>query len=115
MSKLPIKRRTRAPVTIDQRGDDIVDATRGDGSSFNFRFSSLEISSSGGKARVKSRQARFEGGKLTTQSFEGDFDRGVYDQWLQQTQRAVAGQASLLLKSLAWFLPFSRKPPGHRD
>mgnify|MGYP003693906485 CR=1 FL=1 len=43
---------------------------------FTFRrYSFTEISAVGGRAHVKSRQARLEDGKLTTETFEGDVDR----------------------------------------
>jgi len=115
MNKLTVKRRPRAPVTLEQGGGEVVDRAHRAGSSFSFHFASLEVSTHGGKAKVKSRRGSFQDGRLRAESFEGDVDRGVYDEWVRQAQRAVADQASLVMKSLAWFLPFSRKPPGDRD
>jgi len=76
---------------------------------FSFSYSITEVSAQGGRTRVKSRQTRFEDGKLTSEAFEGELDRGVYEGMAQQAQQVVADQTALLLKSLSWFLPFSRR------
>jgi len=41
----------------------------------SFRYSYTEISALGGKAHVKSKQARLEEGRFTSETFEGDLDR----------------------------------------
>ena len=115
MSKHPVKRRTRVPATIDENGVDVVDTARAGSAFFSFRYSSIEISTRGATAHVKTKHARFEDGKLSAEHFEGDLDRATYDRWAEQAQRALAAQASLLLKSLTWFLAFSGKPSRDRD
>jgi len=52
-----------------------------------------------GRTRVKSRQARFEDGKLTSEAFDGELDRSVYDRMVGQAQRHF-------WRSLSLFLPF---------
>ena len=52
-----------------------------------------------GRTRVKSRQARFEDGKLTSEAFEGELDRTAYDQMVTEAQR-------YFWRSLSLFLPF---------
>ena len=81
----------------------------------SFSFSHTEVSLQNGRTRVRSRSARFEDGKLETQSFAGELDRGAYDQLVDQTQRVFAQQASLLLQSVAWFLPFAGRRRTDRD
>jgi hypothetical protein len=81
---------------------------------FTFRYSSTEISAVGGKAHVKSRQTRFEDGKVTTETFEGDVDRTAYDRMVGDAQRHFLEQTALLLKSI-WLLPFSRNWRSDRD
>jgi hypothetical protein len=76
---------------------------------FNFSYSITEVSAQGGRTHVKSRQTRFEDGKLTSEAFEGELDHGVYEGMVQQAQQVVADQTTMLLKSLSWFLPFSRR------
>ena len=66
---------------------------------FSFRYSSIEVSLVDGKTRVKSRQARFEDGKLTSEAFEGELDRSAYDQMVAQAQ-------GYFWRSLSRFLPF---------
>src|SRR6476659_4681700 len=66
---------------------------------FSFRYSSTEFSVVNGQTRVKSRQARFEDGKLTSEAFEGELHRSAYDQMVAQAQRHF-------WRSLSLFLPF---------
>jgi len=66
---------------------------------FSFRYSFTEVSLVGGRTRVKSRQARFEDGKLTSEAFEGELDRTTYDQMVSQAQQHF-------WRSLSLFLPF---------
>ena len=66
---------------------------------FSFRYSSTEVSVVNGRTRVKSRQARFDDGKLTSEAFEGELDRTAYDQMVAQAQRHF-------WRSLSLFLPF---------
>jgi hypothetical protein len=66
---------------------------------FSFRYSFTEVSLVGGRTRVKSRQARFEDGKLTSEAFEGELDHTTYDQMVSQAQQHFLGV-------LARFLPF---------
>jgi ribosomal protein L13 len=77
---------------------------------FSFRYSYTEISASGGKARVKSRRASFEDGKLTSESFEGEMERSAYERMVSEAQRQFLAQTALLMKSLSRLLPFSGKP-----
>ena len=80
-----------------------------------FRYSHTEISASGGKARVKSRRARFEDGKLTSEAFEGELDCSAYEQIVSEAQHQFLAQTALLMKSLSWLLPFSGKHRPDRD
>ena len=66
---------------------------------FSFRYSSTEVSLVAMGRRVQSRSARFEDGKLSSETFEGDLNRTTYDQMVGQAQRRFLGM-------LALFLPF---------
>jgi hypothetical protein len=81
----------------------------------SFRYSYTEISVLGGKAHVKSKQARLEDGRLTSEAFEGDLDRSVYDQKVGDAQHYFLGQTALFMKSLSLLLPFSWKQRPDRD
>ena len=74
----------------------------------SFQYSYTEISAVGGKANVKSRKARLEDGKLTTETFEGELDRSAYEQTISQAQQYFLGQTEFFLKWLASMLPFRR-------
>ncbi len=73
----------------------------------SFRYSYTEISAVGNAASVRRRETRFENGTLKSESFEGTFDRGAFDEIVRQTQGYLLAQTSLLMKSLFWFLPSS--------
>lgn len=111
MNKHPVKQAQRALSEIDA---DAVEVLPPANPFFTFRYSFTEISAVGGKARVKSRQAHLEDGKLTTETFEGDVDRTAYDRMVGDAQRRFLDQTALLLKSF-WLLPFSRNPRSDRD
>ena len=110
MSKLPIKRIRGSVAPADDDRLEVIETkegAQGVGAFFNFRYSYTEVSAFGGKARVKSRRASFEEGKLVSESFEADLSRDAYDQIVDQAQQRLENQMRLLLQSLSWFLPFS--------
>jgi len=74
----------------------------------SFQYSYTEMSLVGGKARLKSRQARLEDGKLTSETFEGELDQSAYDEAVNQAQEYFRGQTELILRSLSLFLPRRR-------
>jgi hypothetical protein len=79
--------------------DEVVVLEPAAGTFFSFRYSSTEVSVVDGKTSVKSRRARLENGKLTSEAFEGELDRSAYDRMVGQAQQHF-------LRSLALFLPF---------
>jgi hypothetical protein len=91
-----VKPKTRAPEKA-QANEVVVESRQA--SFFSFRYSSTEVALVDGKTRVKSRQARFEDGKLTSEAFEGELDRSAYDQAVGEAQRHF-------WRSLSLFLPF---------
>jgi hypothetical protein len=119
MSKYPLAPTKRGDArALRKVEDDAVDVLRPASSGhpfFSFRYSYTEMSVQGGKAHVKSRKARFEDGKLTSEAFEGELDRNLYDRSVSDAQRYFAHQTALFLKSLSLFLPFSRKHTPDRD
>jgi hypothetical protein len=112
MNRYPVKRRQG---TLREVKADPIEAIEPVRSFFTFRYTHTEISATDRKAHVKARQTRLEDGKLTTESFEGDIDRTVYDRMVADAQRYFVGQTMLLANSLSWFLPFLRSPRSDRD
>ena len=82
---------------------------------FSFRYSYTEISTTGRGAHLKSKRARYEDGKLSTESFEADVDRGVYERMMDDAQRLFVRQASLFQQMLTAFLPAPRRRDQERD
>ena len=115
MSNYPVKLGKRALRKVEQDGVEMIGPATRANPFVSFRYSYTEVSALGGKAHVKSRKARFEDGKLTAEAFEGDLDRGAYDQIVSQAQHYFLSHAALLLQSLSWFLPPVRKQPPRRD
>ena len=115
MNKLPVRRADRAPRKVEQDGVKLRELNPRTNPFFSFSYSYTEISASGGKARVKSRKARFEHGKLTSEAFEGELDRSAYEQRVSEAQHQFLAQIALLMKSLSWVLPFSGKHRPDRD
>ncbi|MGH8713714.1 MAG: hypothetical protein ACREYB_06885 [Casimicrobiaceae bacterium] len=74
----------------------------------SFHYSCSEISAQGGRARLKFRQARFEDGRLSAESFDGELDGSAYGQMMAGAKRYFA---ALFAESLALVLPSS----GPRD
>jgi hypothetical protein len=99
MSKHPVK----------HEAVDVVAIKPGVGTFTSFRYSSVEISVRGGKAHVNARRARWDDGKLSSEAFEGDVDRTVYEQAVLQAQRYFIDQTAMFLQSMASFLPFAGK------
>ena len=110
MSRHPVKVESRkAPAVIDAHP--VREQT---GSFTSFRYAYTEVSMSGGKATVRSRSTKLEGGKLSSETFEGEADRSVYDRMVDSAQRQFIAQTSLMFESLAAFLP-ARKRSSGRD
>ena len=119
MSKYPVKlaerNRARPVRKIESDAVDVLAPASRSHSFLSFRYSYTEMSALGGKAHVKSRNARFEDGKLTSETFEGEFDRSAYDRAVSDAQRRIGDQMAQFLKSLSLFLPFSRTHRSDRD
>src|SRR5262245_15797911 len=75
----------------------------------SFTYSHREISSAGGQPRVRSRDIRFENGKLESESFEGTLGAAAYVQAVEQAQKLVAAQTSAFLSFFSAFLPPASK------
>ncbi|HTS21270.1 MAG TPA: hypothetical protein VMN79_05600 [Casimicrobiaceae bacterium] len=71
----------------------------------SFRYSFTEISAADGTARMRSRRAAYEDGKLVSESFEGELERGAYDRAVGEANARFADEAASLLRS---FFPFLR-------
>jgi hypothetical protein len=84
-------------------------------SAFSFRYSYTEISADGERARVKTKRARYEDGKLSTESFEAEVDRGGYDRMIDDAQRLFLQQTALFQRMLSAFLPVPPRRERDRD
>jgi hypothetical protein len=115
MRKHPAKLPRRAVRETDRNAAEVIEPSSGGGVFSSFRYSCTEITACGGKAHLRSRSTRFEDGKLTSESFEGELEGSIYDQLIKQTQQHIANQTAQFLRSFSLFLPFSTKRPYDRD
>jgi hypothetical protein len=67
----------------------------------SFTYSSQEMHTADGRTYVKSKQVRFEDGKLTSEQFEGQLPMSAYTQTVYDTQRLFAAQTTSLLKQFS--------------
>lgn len=77
------------------------------GSFFTFRYSSTEIFSEGGDIHVKSRETRYQDGRLTSEEYEGTLDRRAYDRVVSEAQGYFLNQVGNFVKML--YSPFSSR------
>ena len=75
----------------------------------SFTYSYKEISTLGGKTYVKSKQTRFEDGRLKSEAFEGTLDGTAYGDMVGQAQALFMSQMAHFLKQFSLFLPFGKK------
>ena len=114
MSKHPAKREQRALSKIENDAVEVIGPAPGL-PRFSFRYSYTEVSAIGRTARVKSKHARYEDGKLSTEAFEGELDRNVYERMVNDAQRSVLDQTALFLRAFTAFLPFPGKQTRDRE
>ena len=103
MSKHPVKVEKRPLRRVRDNPIATIEPVAPHHSFLRFRYSYTEMSVSGRTARVTSRSARYEDGKLATEAFEGELDRSAYDRAVSEVQRHLLGQAGLFARM---FLPF---------
>ena len=115
MPKHPATLPRRAVREAERNAIEVVEPRPGGSGFLSFRYSHTEISAHGGKARVRARSTRFEDGKLTSESFEGELEGNAYNHLVQRTQQYLADQTAQFWRSLSLFLPFSTKRPSDRD
>src|SRR5438552_1213649 len=115
MKKHPVRLGERVPGKVAKNALDVIEPAARAGPFFSFRYSSMEMSATGGRTRVKAKTTRLEDGKLTSETFEGDLERDVYDRAVNDAQRYFLNQSALMLKSLSLLLPFSWKQRTDRD
>jgi hypothetical protein len=119
MSKYPVKlaERNRAHPVRKKESEavEVLAPTSRNSPFLSFRYSYTEMSVLSGKAHVKSRNARFEDGKLSSETFEGELDRSAYDKAVSDVQRRIGEQTAQFFKSFSLFLPFFRTRGPDRE
>lgn len=99
MSNHPVKRKARPVRTVEGNlVDPPVPGVRKN-AGFSFRYSYAEFSSVGNSAQFKAKRARYEDGKLCTESFEGELDARTYERMVNDVQRYFADQAAFCLQA----------------
>ena len=109
MSSHPVKRRSRPVRVVEGDVVDVPAPVVKENTGFSFRYSYAEFSAVGNSAQLRARHARFEDGKLTTESFEGELDPNTYERLMYDAQRFFVDQTALYLRALGSLLPPFRK------
>ena len=107
--------RDAAVPAVERSVIESIEPTRRGGPFVSFQYSYAEVSSQGGRTRVKTRKSRLEGGEVTTETFEGELDAGIYEQVVGSLERQMLDQATMMMRSLSWFLPSIRSPRSGRN
>ena len=97
-----VRRNRNALDTRDEQESNLAPwAQPGSWSSFiTFRYSSTEIYSQDGDIHVRTRQTRYQDGKLTSEECEGLLDRRAYERVVSETQAYFLNQVGSLVKLL---------------
>jgi hypothetical protein len=106
---VPVAKRALRKVERPEAEVELVDPAPKRSPFVSFSYTYTELSSVGGRTQLKSKSTRLEDGKLVSESFDGELERGTYEQALQQAHQHLYDQASLFLRPLSWLLPFTRK------
>ncbi len=110
MSNDLVKRKPRPIRTVEGDVVDLPVPTAKAGAGFSFRYSYAEFSAVGNSAQFKAKRARYENGKLTAESFEGELDSRTHERLINDAQRFFADQTALYLKAFGLLLsPLGRK------
>jgi hypothetical protein len=64
----------------------------------SFRYSYRSIYSDGVNTHVKSKERRFENGKIESEDFEGTMEQSVYNQMAKEMRRYLAMQMDFFLR-----------------
>ena len=115
MRNYPVKTGKRAIREIAKDAVEVIKPAAAANPFFSFHYSYTEMTAVGGKTHVKSRKTRFEDGKLSDETFEGDLDRSAYEQAVSRMQQSAVDHMALFLESLALLLPFSPRRRSDRD
>lgn len=91
---------------------EVLEPLRKPTSLLNFRYSYKEVSSYNGKTHIKSKEKRFENGKLESEEFEGTLDHDVYFNMVGGMQKHFLNQMMALMKNFSMLLPFGSKYKG---
>jgi hypothetical protein len=116
MGKYPDKVRARAVQQVEADPIEYIDRSSAANPFFSFSYSYREISSVGGKTVVKSKETRFENGRLKSEEFEGTLDGTAYADMARQAQQSFMSQMTFFLNQLSLFAPFrkeNRKKTAH--
>lgn len=113
MSKYPVKAASRKLRKID---DGAVEVIRPDAvvPFVSFRYSYTEISG-GAAPKVKARKASFENGKLTSESFEGELSRNVYDHVVSDAAQFFLSQTASFMNAVLELMAPATGSRGERD
>lgn len=81
----------------------------------SFHYSFTEVSGTGATARVRSKRASYENGRLRSESFEAELDPDHAERVLFEAQRRFSEQVALFVRSLFGFPALPRRSRSEWD
>jgi hypothetical protein len=101
MKQVPVKSGKRALRKAESALPAVVDSVWGGAPFLSFRYSVTEVSATGRTAKLRSKHARYEDGRLTSENFEGEVDRDVYERAVRDAQQDLFDRWRLFLRSFS--------------
>jgi len=80
---------------------------------FSFRYSCTEIYSQDGNIHVKTKQTRYQDGRLTKEECEGTLDGRAYERMVNEVQGLFLSQIGNFMKLL--YAPFASRSRRHDE
>ncbi|GAB3545324.1 hypothetical protein GCM10027343_21580 [Noviherbaspirillum agri] len=80
---------------------------------FTFRYSCTEIYSQDGNIHVRSKQTRYQDGRLTSEECEGTLDGRAYERMVSEAQGLFLNQIGSFMKLL--YAPFAARSRRHDE
>jgi len=107
MSKHPVKIKRAPTRLIAEPAAEVMPAHTPRRGEVTFRYSHASISLAGNRAHVEARRVEMTGGRLESETFEGDVDPSVFGRAVAEAERQLLAQTALFWQSFASMLPFS--------
>ncbi len=109
MSKHPVKIKRAPTRLVANPAPEAMPAHAPHRGEVTFRYSHASISLAGNRAHVEARRVELTGGRLESETFEGEVDPSVFGRAVAEAQRQLLAQTALFWQPFASMMPFFRR------